>query len=162
MYKAKPISKKEAPKLHQMVEEIAKKANIPKPSLYVIPTETSNAFATGPSPKKAVVAVTQGIVKLLTHEELKGVLAHEISHVKNRDMLVSTIAATIASVISYVAFMARWATIFGGMGDRDSGGSNIFSILALAILAPIAALVIRAFDSKLVFFLLFLLFYHFP
>lgn len=148
MYRAKPLSKKQAPKIHQMVEEIAKEAGIPKPKLYMVPTQTSNAFATGPSPKKAVVAVTEGIVKLLTYDELKGVLAHEIGHVKNRDMLVSTIAAALASVISYVAFMARWAAIFGGVGGRDRGGTNIVGLIVIGILAPIAALIIRLAISR--------------
>ena len=147
MYKAKPASKSEYPKLHKMIAEIALKLGLPKPALYIIPTQTPNAFATGPSPKKAVVACTEGILGLLTDHELKGVLAHEMSHIKNRDMLVTTVAATMAAVISYLAMMARFAAIFGGMGrDRDSG--NLFTILALAILAPIIALILQLAISR--------------
>jgi heat shock protein HtpX len=147
MYKAKELPQSQAPGIHKIVQEIAKDANIPKPKIYIVHTPHSNAFATGPNPKKAVVAVTDGIVKLLTKEELKGVLAHEISHVKNRDILVSTIAATIASVISYIAFMARWAAIFGGMrGDNDSG--NILELLLLAIVAPLAAMIVQLAISR--------------
>jgi heat shock protein HtpX len=147
MYRAKPATKKEYPQLHNMVEEIAEKIGLPKPKLYIVPTQTPNAFATGPSPKKAVVACTEGIMSLLDHNELKGVLAHELSHVKNRDMLVTTVAATLAAVISYLAMMARWAAIFGGGRDRDNGGS-ILGLLALAILAPIIALILQLAISR--------------
>ncbi len=147
MYKARPATKSEYPELHRMIAEIAHQQHLPIPTLYIIPTQTPNAFATGPSPKKAVVACTEGIMGLLTPQELKGVLAHEMSHIKNRDMLVTTIAATMAAVISYLAFMARFAAIFGGMGrDRDSG--NLFTILALAILAPIIAIILQLAISR--------------
>lgn len=144
IYKAKEVSKHDNPKLHKMVEDLAHKANIPKPKIYIVPNETANAFATGRNPSHAVVAVTQGILRLLNDDELKGVLAHEMSHVKNRDILISTIAATIAGVISYVAMMARFAAIFGG--DRDRG--NLFELLALSILAPIIALILQLAISR--------------
>lgn len=148
MYRARPATKSEYPHLHRMVEELAHKMHLPKPKLYIVPTQTPNAFATGPSPKKAVVACTEGILQLLTDHELKGVLAHELSHVKNRDMLVTTIAATLAAVISYLASMARFAAIFGGMRDRDNDSGNVLSILVLAILAPIIALLLQLAISR--------------
>lgn len=147
MYGAKEAPKSQYPKLHHMIEEISKKAGIPKPKVYILPTEILNAFATGRNPKHAVVACTQGILKRLNDEELKGVLAHEISHVKNRDMLVTTIAATIASVISYLAQMAQFAAIFGG-GRDENGRGNILGMLVIAILAPIIALVIQLAISR--------------
>lgn len=144
MYRAKPASKKDYPHLHKMVEDIAKQIGIPKPALYIVPTETPNAFATGPSPNKAVVACTDGILKLLNDHELKGVLAHELSHVKNRDMLVTTIAATMAAVLSTVARIA----LFTGMGnDRDRGVHPIAAIF-LIIVTPIAALLIQLAISR--------------
>ncbi|MHA1675607.1 MAG: zinc metalloprotease HtpX [Candidatus Njordarchaeales archaeon] len=146
MYRAKQISKSEMPQLHNIIETIAKEANLPKPKVYLIPTENPNAFATGRNPKHAAIAVTQGILNLLSEEELKGVLAHELAHIKNRDILISTIAATIAGVISYLAFMARFAAIFGGMGrDQDN---NILELLALAIIAPITATIIQLAISR--------------
>ncbi|MBI2507887.1 zinc metalloprotease HtpX [Candidatus Woesearchaeota archaeon] len=149
MYRAKEVSKKDNPALHEMVEEICKEANIPKPKIYLVPTEAPNAFAAGPNPKKSVVAVTQGILKLLSKEELKGVLAHEVAHVKNRDILIATIAATMASVITYTAHMAQFAAMFGG-GSRDenNGGGNVISLLLLAILAPLAAMLIQLAISR--------------
>ncbi len=147
MYRARPATKNEYPKLHRMVEEIAHKQGLPKPALYIVPTATPNAFATGPSPKKAVVACTEGILELLNDHELKGVLAHELSHVKNRDMLVTTIAATLAAVISYLAMMARFAAIFGG-GRDENGRGNILGILILAILAPIIAMILQLAISR--------------
>lgn len=144
MYRAKPASKKDYPHLHKMVEEIAHKIGVPKPAIYIVPTETPNAFATGPSPKKAVVACTDGILKLLNDHELKGVLAHELSHVKNRDMLVTTIAATLAAVLSTVARIA----LFTGMGnDRDRGVHPIAAIFMI-IVTPIAALLIQLAISR--------------
>ncbi len=149
MYRAKEVSKEDNPALHEMVEEICKEANIPKPKIYIVPTEAPNAFACGPSPKKAVVAVTKGILNLLNKEELKGVLAHEIAHVKNRDILIATIAATIASVITYLAYMAQFATMFGGANRNDErGGGNIIGLLFLAILAPLAATLIQLAISR--------------
>ncbi|VVB80935.1 Protease HtpX [uncultured archaeon] len=143
MYRAKPASKSEYPHLHRMVEEIARKADLPKPAVYIIPTETPNAFATGPSPKKAVVACTEGILKLLNDNELKGVLAHELSHIRNRDMLVSTIAATMAAVISTVGRIA----MFSGVNDRDRGVHPL-ALLLLVVVTPIAALLIQLAISR--------------
>ncbi len=149
MYKAKPADKKTHAHLHKMVDEVVAAANIPKPKVYIIPTEAANAFATGRSPKHAAVACTEGIMKLLTDKELKGVIAHEISHVKNRDILVTTIAATIAGVISYLAHMAQFAAIFGGGrrdGNRGSGG--VITLLAIAIITPIIALILQLAISR--------------
>jgi len=146
MYRARPAPKAQFPKLHAMVEEIARKENLPKPKVYIIPTDTANAFATGRSPKHAVVAVTEGILRLLTERELKGVLAHELGHVKNRDILVATVAATIAGIISYIAQMAQFAAIFGG--GRDENGGNALGLLVMAILAPIIAVIIQLAISR--------------
>jgi len=145
IYRAKEVSKAEAPELHNLVEDICKKAKLPKPRIYIIPTKHPNALATGRNSKHAAVAVTQGILNLLTKEELKGVLAHEIAHIKNKDILIATVAATIAGIISYVAMMARFAAIFGGGRSRDSRG---LELLFLAILAPIIALIIRLAISR--------------
>ena len=148
MYHAKELKESEAPGIHAMVEEIAREAKIPKPKVYIIHAPHANAFATGPNPKKAVVAVTDGIVQLLTKEELKGVLAHEIGHVKNRDILISTIAATIASVISYLAFMVRWAAILGTGSRDDQRGSNVLGLLVMTIVAPLAAMIVQLAISR--------------
>ncbi|MEK6834918.1 MAG: M48 family metalloprotease, partial [Nanoarchaeota archaeon] len=149
-YHAREIKKSELPWLHSMVKDVAKEANIKEPKgIYLIPTEQANAFCAGSGPKRYVVAYTKGILDLLTREELKGVLAHEISHSKNRDVLVATVAATIAGVISYLAHMAQFAAIFGGFGrnnNRDSG--NMISLLVLAILTPIIALIIQMSISR--------------
>jgi len=147
MYKAKPAPKSEYSWLHKVTEELAKKAGIPKPKIFIIPSEISNAFATGRNPKHATVAVTSGILKNLDREELKGVLSHELSHVKNRDILIMTVAATIAGVISYVASMARFAAIFGGMRN-DNKGNNIVGLLLLMIVAPIAAMLVQLAISR--------------
>jgi len=146
MYRAKPAKRSEYPKLYSMMEEIVANAGLPMPKLYIIPTQNPNAFATGPSYKKAVVACTEGIMNLLDDRELKGVLAHEVAHIKNRDMLITTMAATLASVISYLATMAQWAAIFGGMRDREGGG--LIGILALAILTPIIAIILQLAISR--------------
>ncbi|MBI4141083.1 zinc metalloprotease HtpX [Candidatus Woesearchaeota archaeon] len=147
MYRAQEAKKTEYAALHRIIEEIAHKANVPKPKVYIIETTTPNAFATGRNPKHAAVACTTGIMSLLTHDELKGVLAHEISHVKNRDILITTIAATIAGVISYLAQMAQFAAIFGGNRDEREGG-NIAGMLVLAILTPIIATIIQLAISR--------------
>jgi len=149
MYHARPVSQKEEPDLHKIVKEITHLAGLPMPKLYIIPTETPNAFATGRNPTHAAVACTEGILKLLTKDELRGVLAHEVSHIKNRDILVQTVAATIAGVISYIATMAQWAAIFGGFGGRDNErGGNLISLLVLAILTPIIAMIIQLAISR--------------
>ena len=146
MYRAKKVSKSQALGLHNIIEELCKEAKLPKPAVYIIPTDNPNAFATGRNKNHAAVAVTQGILNLLTKEELKGVLAHELAHIKNRDILISTIAATIAGVISYLAMMARFAAIFGGSRDRDSG--NVLELLFLAFLSPIIAMIIQLAISR--------------
>src|SRR3989344_5074175 len=147
VYRAKPAGK-EYIYLENMVEELARSAGIPKSRVYIIPTEQANAFATGRSPKKAVVACTIGILTLLTRDELRAVLGHELSHVENRDMLVSTIAAGIAACISYVAFVARWAAIFGGFGGRDDRDGNVFELIVLGIVTPLIAMLIQLAISR--------------
>ena len=146
---AQPVSESEAPELHALVEELAMKAGIPKPRVYVIPTETPNAFATGRNPSHAAVAVTSGIMGLLNRDELEGVLAHELAHIKNRDILISSIAAVIAGAISYLAQMGQWALMFGSFGgsDEDDGGS-VIGALIMMIVAPIAAMLIQMAISR--------------
>ncbi len=146
MYRAKPASKAQFPRLHAIIEDLARKEKLPKPKIYIIPAAHSNAFATGRNPKNAVVAVTEGILKLLNERELKGVLAHELGHVKNRDILVATVAATIAGIILYVARMAQFAAIFGG--GRDENSSNALGLLLMAILAPLVAIIIQLAISR--------------
>ena len=146
IYKAKEASKSNYPELYTIVKEVSSEANIPMPKVYIVPINVSNAFATGRSPKHAVVAVTQRILKLLSKDELKGVIAHEISHIKNRDILIQTIAATIAGVISYVAMFARFGAMFGG--DRDNRGGNIISLLVIGIITPIIAMLIQLAISR--------------
>lgn len=148
MYKAKKVSKNSHPELYNAVKEIAQKAKIPMPKLFIIPTEQANAFATGRNPKNASVACTEGILRILTKDELKGVLAHEISHIKNRDILIQTVAATIAGIIGYLGAMARWTAIFGGFGGNDDDGGGLVGILVLAILAPLMAVVIQLAISR--------------
>jgi len=147
MYKAKEADKVKHKELYKTVKEISDLAAIPMPKVYIIPSEQANAFASGRNPKNAVVACTEGIMKILTPEELKGVLAHEISHVKNRDILITTIAATIAGVISYLAHMAQWAMIFGG-GRDDDNSQNIISMLILVIITPIIAMLLQMAISR--------------
>lgn len=144
MYKAKQVDKNH--ELYKLVEGIAKEARLPMPKVYIIPANNLNAFATGRSPKNAAVAATEGIIRNLTKEELKGVMAHELSHVKNRDTLIATIAATIAGVISYLAYMTRFAAMFGNRDNENSG--NIFALLGLAILTPIIATIIQLAISR--------------
>ncbi|MDO8656104.1 MAG: zinc metalloprotease HtpX [Nanoarchaeota archaeon] len=149
MYKAKEADTKEYVHLYDTVREIAHTAGLPMPKVYIVETPQSNAFATGRNPEHAVVAVTTGILQLLTKEELRGVLAHEMGHVKNRDILISTIAATIAGVISYVAMIARWGAIFGGFGGRDGErGSGILELIVLGIIAPLMAMIIQLAISR--------------
>lgn len=149
MYNAQPVSRDEAPELHRIMEFLCSRAGIPMPKLYIIPDESPNAFATGRNPEHASVAVTQGAMRLLNEEELTGVLAHEISHVKNRDILISSIAATMAGMIMWVANMARFAAIFGGGRDRDDeGGGGALGGLVTIIVAPIAAMLIQFWISR--------------
>jgi heat shock protein HtpX len=149
VYGAQPIDEAAAPRLYAIVRRLATRAGIPMPRVYLVPSETPNAFATGRNPQHAVVAVTEGIMRILDEEELEGVLAHELSHVKNRDVLISTIAATLAGAITYLAHMAQWAAMFGGRSrDDEEGGSNPIAMILLAILAPIAALLVQMAVSR--------------
>jgi heat shock protein HtpX len=148
MYRAKEVSESEKPELYGIVRRLAQKAEIPMPKVYIMEQDQPNAFATGRNPKHAAVAVTTGIMRILSQEELQGVIGHELTHVKHRDILISTIAATIAGAISYLAHMAQWAMIFGGRrGDDDEGGSPIAAI-AMMIVGPIAALIIQMAISR--------------
>jgi len=149
MYNAQPVTEAEAPELHAIVRTLVQKAGMPMPKVYLMADETPNAFATGRNPEHAVVAVTQGIMRLLTREELTGVIAHELAHIKNRDMLTGTIVATIAGAISMLAQMAQWAMIFGGGSSRDDdeGGSPVVAIVMM-IVAPIAAMLVQMAISR--------------
>lgn len=149
MYKAKPVGMNEAPDLYRIVQNLATRAGMPMPKLYVIPSEAANAFATGRSPEHAAVAVTEGIMRLMTWDELEGVLAHELSHVKNRDILLSSIAATLAGVIMMLANMVRWGAMFGGFSrdDREEGG-GLIGLLIMSIVAPLAAMLIQLAISR--------------
>jgi heat shock protein HtpX len=148
MYGGQQITANDDPELYNLVQDLAARGGLPMPKVYVIPEETPNAFATGRNPEHAAVAVTQGIRRILNKRELAGVLGHELSHVKHRDILVSTIAATLAGAISYLAYMAQWAAIFGGGRDREGGGSNIFGLLFMMIVAPMAAMLIQMAVSR--------------
>jgi heat shock protein HtpX len=150
MYRARAVSEAEAPELYSIVHNVALRAGIPMPRVYIIPEEAPNAFATGRNPEHAVVAVTEGILRMMSREELEGVLAHEISHVKNRDILISSVAAALAGVVMMLANMARWAAIFGGYGgrDREGEGGGMIGLLLTMILAPIAALLIQMAISR--------------
>ncbi|HEY8715664.1 MAG TPA: zinc metalloprotease HtpX [Candidatus Acidoferrum sp.] len=146
---AKPVSREQVPRLYAVMECLAAKASLPVPKLYVIPEPAPNAFATGRNPQHASVAVTEGLLQLMTDDELEGVIAHELSHVRNYDILTSSIAATIAGAITYLASMGRFAMIFGGYGgrddDRDQGG---LAALLMIFLAPVAALMLQLFLSR--------------
>jgi heat shock protein HtpX len=149
MYGAQPVDEAQAPQLHGMVRRLAQRAGIPVPRIYVIPSDAPNAFATGRNPQHAAVAVTEGIMRILDEEELEGVLAHELSHVANRDVLIATVAATLAGAITYLAHMAQWAAIFGGRGhDDEEGGSNPLVMMLFAMLAPIAAMLVQFAVSR--------------
>ncbi len=148
-YRAKPVAEAEAPRLHAILDRLCASAGLPKPKLYILPEKAPNAFATGRNPAHAAVAVTAGLLEAMDQDEVEGVIAHELAHIKNRDILISSIAATIAGAITVVASMARWGALFGGFGDRNgrSGGSPL-AMLAMAIVAPIAALVIQMAVSR--------------
>ena len=148
MYGAQEVTPADAPQLHQIVDELAREANIPKPKVYIIPDDSPNAFATGRNPEHAAVAATEGIMRLLTPSELKGVLAHEIGHVRNRDILISTIAATMAGAIMILADMARFGAIFGLGGRDNEEGPGIIGVLVMSIIAPIAAMLIQMAISR--------------
>jgi len=149
-YRAQPIAESDAPELYQIVRRLAQRAGVPMPRIYRIPSDSANAFATGRNPSHAVVAVTDGILRLLDWEELEGVLAHELGHVFNRDILVSSIAATLAGAIMMLARMAQWGAMFGGVGGRDDreGRGGGLVLLVAAILAPIAAMLIQLAVSR--------------
>ena len=150
MYGGQEVNPGDDPELYGLVQDLAQRAGLPMPKVYVLPQDTPNAFATGRNPEHAAVAVTDGIRRILTKRELAGVLGHELSHVKNRDILVSTIAATLAGAIGYLAQMAQWAMIFGGGRDRDEegGGGNIFGLIVMMIVAPLAAMLIQMAVSR--------------
>lgn len=148
MYGAQEITEMENPAFYGMVRRLAFQANLPMPRVYIIPSESPNAFATGRNPEHAAVAATEGILRILTPQELEGVMAHELSHVKNRDILISTIAATIAGAISMLGNMLQWATIFGGGRHDDEEGGSAIGGLAMAIIAPIAAMLIQMAVSR--------------
>ncbi|RII28930.1 MAG: protease HtpX [Geobacter sp.] len=147
MYGAKEVTESEQPEFFGLVRQLAAQASLPMPKVYVIPSETPNAFATGRNPEHAAVAATSGIMRILTREELMGVMAHELTHVRNRDILISSVAATIAGAITYLAQMAQWAAIFGGGRDRDEEGGG-FGLIIMAIVAPIAAMLIQMAISR--------------
>jgi heat shock protein HtpX len=150
MYRAQPVTREELPRAYAAVERLTQKIGLPMPKIYVIPTESPNAFATGRNPQHASVAVTHGILGLLNDEELEGVLAHELGHVNNRDILISSVAATIAGAVTMLASMGRFAMIFGGMGggDRDDRRGGGLGALLMLILAPIAASLIQLAVSR--------------
>ena len=150
MYRAQPVTEAQAPELYRMVHRLATQAGLPMPKLYIIPGDTPNAFATGRNPQHAAVAVTEGIMRMLDDEEIEGVLAHELSHVKNRDTLIMTIAATMAGAITYLAHMAQWSAMFGGARhhDEEGSGGGAFGTIIMAILAPIAAMLIQMAISR--------------
>jgi heat shock protein HtpX len=150
MYSGREVSPAEAPRFHAIVDRLIVRAELPKPKLYLLPGDSPNAFATGRNPEHAAVAATEGVLKLMTDEELEGVIAHELGHVKNRDILISTVAATIAGAITFLATMARWGALFGGYGSNDDRGrgNNIVTLLLTAVLAPIAATVVQMAVSR--------------
>jgi heat shock protein HtpX len=150
MYRGREVSPAEAPRFHAIVDRLIVRAGLPKPKLYLLPGDSPNAFATGRNPKHAAVAATEGVLKLMTDEEMEGIIAHELGHVKNRDILISTVAATIAGAITFLATMARWGALFGGYGSNDDRGrgNNIVTLLLTAIFAPIAAMVVQMAISR--------------
>ena len=145
MYKASEVGRDSAPELYSDVEELTMNAGLPMPKVYIIPEQSPNAFATGRDPNHSAVAFTEGIMRLLDRNELKGVIAHELAHIKNRDILIGSVAATIAGAISYIAYMAQFAAIFGG-GDNRRGG--MIGLLAMAIIAPLAAMIVKMAISR--------------
>jgi len=149
MYRGREVSAADAPRFHQTIDRLVARSGLPKPKLYLLPGDSPNAFATGRNPAHAAVAATEGILRFMDDEELEGVLAHELAHVKHRDILISSVAATIAGAVTMLAHMARWGAIFGGYGGRnDREGANPFALIATAILAPIAAMIIQMAVSR--------------
>lgn len=146
--RAEEVTEAQAPQLYSMVADLAQRSNMPMPRLYISPMEQPNAFATGRNPKHAAVCVTRGILSTLDQEELRGVLAHELAHVRNRDVLISSVAATVAMAITFAARMAMWGAMFGGHGRDSRGGSNPITLLAMAILAPLAAMILQMAISR--------------
>jgi heat shock protein HtpX len=148
-YSAQPVTREQLPRVYQIVERLTQRVGIPMPKIYVIPSDSPNAFATGRNPSHASVAVTQGILNLLNDEEMEGVLAHELGHVRNRDILISSVAATLAGAVTMLARMAWWAGIFGGYGDdREGRRGGGLGALFMMILAPIAAMLIQMAISR--------------
>jgi len=148
MTRSYPVSEAEAPELYEMVRRLSQRAGIPMPKLYVTPSDQPNAFATGRNPSHSAVAVTEGIMRLLNRSEIEGVLAHELAHIKNRDVLVGTIAAALAGAITMIANVFQWAAIFGMGGDDEEGGGGMIGGLIMAFLAPIAAMIIQMAISR--------------
>jgi heat shock protein HtpX len=149
MYGAQAVTPQQAPRLHAIVDRLVARAGLPKPALYLIPEAAPNAFATGRNPQHAAVAVTQGMLQAMDEEEVEGVIAHELAHVQNRDILIASVAATIAGAVSMLAHFAQWGAMFGGMGGRhDERGGNPLVLLLTALLAPIAALIIQMAISR--------------
>lgn len=148
LYRARELSSQEASELYTMVSRLSQSASLPMPRICLIPSDAPNAFATGRNPHHAVVAVTRGILRLLNSSELEGVLAHEIAHIKDRDILISSIAATLAGVIMMIGSMVRWAALFGGLGGSDDDDGGILGFLFLAFLAPLAAVIIQLAISR--------------
>ena len=149
MYRAQEVTDQQAPEVYGMVRELARRAQLPMPKVYVIPQDAPNAFATGRNPQHAVVAVTQGLLKIMNPEEVMGVLAHVMAHVKNRDILIGSIAATMAGAIMILGSMARWFAFFGGGGSNDDEGrGGIVGLIVMAVLAPLAAMIIQMAISR--------------
>lgn len=148
IFRGKRIEEKDNPRLFSIVRRVSQSAQIPMPKVYIIPSESPNAFATGRNPNHAAVAVTQGILKILNEDELEGVISHETGHIKNRDILTQSIVATLAGAISMLAFMARFAALFGGYGGRDNNRGGGLGLLVMAIIAPILALLIQMAISR--------------
>ncbi|EAR21029.1 zinc metalloprotease HtpX [Nitrococcus mobilis] len=150
MYRAQPVGPGTAPELYSIVEDLARRAQMPMPAVYIVESDTPNAFATGRNPEHAAVAATTGLLRIMNREELIGVLAHELSHVRHRDTLVSAIAATLAGAITMLANMAQWMLLFGGLrgNDNEQGGGGVFGALVMMILAPLAAMLIQMAVSR--------------
>ena len=148
MYRAQPATREQAPEIYRIMDFLCASTGMPMPKIYVIPSDSPNAFATGRNPTHASIAVTQGALRLLNREELTGVLAHELTHVQNRDILISSIAATMAGAIMWISYMARFAAIFGGGRDSDDEGGGLIGFLLMIIVAPIAALLIQLYISR--------------
>ncbi|MBW2472329.1 MAG: zinc metalloprotease HtpX [Deltaproteobacteria bacterium] len=148
MYRAQEVSAQQAPELYEMVRTLSRRAELPMPRLFIIPQDAPNAFATGRNPEHAVVAVTRGLLNIMDRDEVSGVLAHELAHVKNRDILIGSIAATMAGAIMVLAGMARWSAIFGGGRNDDEGGGGAIGLIAMSLLAPFAAMIIQMAISR--------------